>query len=150
VGINSGAALVGNVGSRDRVNYTALGDMVNLASRLEGVNKMFGTSVIIGEATRRQLPRGYVTRRLGRIAVKGKELRVRAYEVCDRATDDDHRQRLKFRNALAAYYRRRIAEALAAFEELSRTDPAAKAYLKDRSSLTSANLPPGWDGSLHQ
>ena len=150
VGINSGSALVGNVGSRDRVNYTALGDMVNLASRLEGVNKMFGTSIIIGEATRRQLPRGYITRRLGRIIVKGKEHRVRAYEVHDHAATDDHLQRLRFRNALAAYYRRRIAEALAAFEELSRTDPAAKAYLKDCSSLTSANLPPEWDGSLHQ
>jgi class 3 adenylate cyclase/CHASE2 domain-containing sensor protein len=150
VGINSGMALVGNVGSHDRVNYTALGDMVNLASRLEGVNKMFGTSIIIGEATWRRLPPGYITRRLGRIAVKGKENHVRAYEVRDHSANDDHLQRLKFRNALATYYRRRIAEALVAFEELSRTDSAAKVYLKNCSSLASTNLPPGWDGTLHQ
>jgi hypothetical protein len=82
--------------------------------------------------------------------VKGKENRVRAYEVRDHSANDDHLQRLKFRNALATYYRRRIAEALVAFEELSRTDSAAKVYLKNCSSLASTNLPPGWDGTLHQ
>jgi class 3 adenylate cyclase/CHASE2 domain-containing sensor protein len=148
VGINSGPAIVGNVGSRDRVNYTALGDTVNLASRLEGVNKEFGTRTLISESTRRLLTGRHVTRRVGRIAVRGKQDRIRAYELCDMADEADESRLLRFRNALAAFYRGRFAQAAAAFRELRHVDPAAEIYLERCESLVSKPVPAGWDGSL--
>ncbi len=148
VGINSGPAIVGNVGSRDRVNYTALGDTVNLASRLEGVNKEFGTSTLISESTRRQLTGRHLTRRLGRIAVRGKEDRIRAYELCEGDREEDRPRLVRFRNALAAFYRGRFAQAATAFRELRGVDPAAEIYLERCESLLSKPAPAGWDGSL--
>lgn len=82
IGINTGVAVVGNFGSRERFSYTAVGDTVNLASRLENANKDFGTTVIISESTKQKLPTtGYQLRALGNIKVRGKEQGVEAFEL---------------------------------------------------------------------
>src|SRR5262245_62901606 len=78
IGLNSGEALVGNIGSRRRFNYTVMGDVVNLASRLEGSNKLYNTTVIASEATVTQTGR-FVWRELDAIRVKGRRQAVRIF-----------------------------------------------------------------------
>ena len=81
IGLNSGKALVGNIGSDNRLNYTAIGDTVNLASRLESTNKIYGTTIIIGEATRREASDRIVVRELDMIAVYGRTEGTAIFEL---------------------------------------------------------------------
>jgi class 3 adenylate cyclase len=91
IGLNSGEALVGNIGSRRRFNYTVMGDVVNLASRLEGSNKLYGTTVVASEATVALTGRTFVWRELDAIRVKGRAQAVRIFEplgVADEVAPD--------------------------------------------------------------
>ncbi len=81
IGINTGIATIGNMGSTKKKNYTAMGDTVNLASRLEGVNKIFNTKIIISEYTFEKVKDRILARELDLIRVKGKKLPVKIYEV---------------------------------------------------------------------
>lgn len=81
IGLNSGIMTVGNMGSQGRMNYTIMGDNVNLGSRLEGVNKMYGTSIIISEHTYEMVREKFIIRDLDIIKVKGKDKPVKIYEL---------------------------------------------------------------------
>ena len=95
IGVNTGIASVGNMGSALRYGYTAMGDSVNLASRLEGLNKEYGTRIIISESTRGALDDGsFLTRELDLIRVKGKIQPVTIYELMRTETDGDKQQEL--------------------------------------------------------
>jgi adenylate cyclase len=84
-GVNSGLMLVGNLGSRYRFAYGALGDHVNLASRLEGLNKVYKTQIIIGENTAQMVEKSFVLRELDTVQVVGREQAVRIYELLAKA-----------------------------------------------------------------
>jgi len=81
IGLNTGEVIFGNVGSGKKVEFTVIGDAVNLASRLEGLNKQFGTSIIISESTRSRLGDAAVVRPLGGVQVKGKTVETQVYEL---------------------------------------------------------------------
>ena len=126
-GVNSGNAVVGNMGSKHKYNYTVMGDMVNLASRLEGANKAYGTFLMISETTVGKLGGAIDVRELDRIAVKGKDLPVTVYEVLDEvgATDPAWLARArKFEEGLALYRAKDFAAAIAVFETNAGDEPS--------------------------
>jgi adenylate cyclase len=88
IGINSGPMIAGNIGGTNRFDYTAIGDSVNLASRLEGANKIYGTSIMISEATFGAVSKHLWCRELDFIRVKGKTKPVRIYEIIDRKKNE--------------------------------------------------------------
>jgi adenylate cyclase len=88
VGIHTGEAIMGNVGSEERVQYTAIGDTVNAASRIEGLTKQFGVAFVVSEGTAKLLPGSVALRDLGEAEVRGREARIRVYEVM--ATASEH------------------------------------------------------------
>jgi adenylate cyclase len=85
IGVNSGPMIAGNIGSDQIMSYTVIGDAVNLGSRLESLNKQYGTRIIISDATRGRLTGAYTFRALGDVIVKGKTKPVAIFEVVDRA-----------------------------------------------------------------
>ena len=152
IGINSGVASVGNMGSKLRKGYTAMGDSVNLASRLEGLNKDFGTRILISEFTFGQAADAkFVVRELDLIRVKGKSQPVKIYELLgDEASAPEIVEMAEeFRKARVAYTDRNWREALHAFEKFLERwpdDAPAKVFLA-RSKEHLADEPPSdWDG----
>ncbi len=120
VGINSGPMLVGNMGSKRRKNFTIMGDSVNLASRLEGINRQFGTHIVISEGTFHQVKDHVVARELDLIQVKGKTHPVKVYELLALAADAQVHNDLvtRFEKGLAAYRSGEWLPAIEIFQEL--------------------------------
>jgi len=152
IGINSGEMTVGNIGSADRLNYTIMGDHVNLASRLEGVNKEYGTRIIISQFTHDLIRQAdFTARELDSVRVKGKETPVTIYELLGYGAFYQHAQPLirAFSEGLQAYKQRAWDAALAAFQEALRLDPEdrpSKLYI-ERCRTYQQNPPPeDWNG----
>jgi adenylate cyclase len=152
VGINTGTMIVGNLGSRDRLAYTAVGDPVNVASRLEGLSKEYGVHVVIGEATRQAAGDAFEYRFLDLVAVKGRAEPVRVYELLGRAADipPERRELLaRYDRGVALYHARRWEEAMALFDELAAAAPDdGPIGLYRRRAYELLEEPPGsdWDG----
>ncbi|MFP4179940.1 MAG: CHASE2 domain-containing protein [Spirochaetaceae bacterium] len=145
IGLNTGEAVVGNMGSKNRFDYTMLGDAVNLAARLEGNNKQFGTYTMISGATASGLPQEIACRELGRIAVVGRNEPVQVFEPMYRQEYEAERERFDaFAEGLKWYYKGDFEQALSRFSELI-DDPPAQAY-KKRCEMLVDNPPSDWRG----
>ena len=158
IGLNSGVASVGNMGSTLRYGYTALGDAVNLSSRLEGLNKDYGTHILVNESTYKAAKDGgFLFRELDVIRVKGKLQGVTIYELFGRIEDlrkdgslpDVHERFEKFAAARALYAERRWLEAQIAFQSnLDRwpDDGPSRMYWKRCQEYLFDEPPANWDG----
>jgi len=152
MGINSGEMTAGHMGSDQHFDYTVLGDAVNLASRLEPVNRDYGTEIIIGGDTFERARDEIEARLLDRIVVKGKSHPVHVYELLGRAGElDDDRRRLReiYERALHLHWERRWEDSLACLDEALNVvpDDAPSRVLRTRVEEYRRTPPPdGWEG----
>jgi adenylate cyclase len=158
IGLNTGVASVGNMGSALRYGYTALGDTVNLSSRLEGLNKDYGTHILVNETTYTAAKdEGFVFRELDLIRVKGKLQPVTIYELIGRAgessvygTPDEVRARVElFQQARELYRKRRWEESQKTFQIILDKwpdDGPSRTYWKRCQDYLFDEPPSGWDG----
>lgn len=151
IGINSGTVTFGSVGARNRMDFTSIGDTVNLAARLEGTNKLYGTAILISEMTYKAVQDYFLCREIDLITVKGKSIPVRIYEVLatvEQATKAQLTLKKNFELGLKKYYSRDWDGALEVFTKVyDQTSDEPSAVFIDRIRLYKKNPPPqSWDG----
>ncbi|HEY9595622.1 MAG TPA: adenylate/guanylate cyclase domain-containing protein, partial [Spirochaetia bacterium] len=155
IGINSGPVVHGSMGARDRMDFTSIGDTVNLAARLEGTNKEYGTKTLLTHAVYEKVKESFVCREVDLVTVKGKTQPVRIYELLQESTaTNDKLDRMKkvFEDSLALYRARRWDAASKGFAAL------VKDYRDDTSEIFLGRIhdfrenPPDkdWDGVFHR
>ncbi|HOX31500.1 MAG TPA: adenylate/guanylate cyclase domain-containing protein [Spirochaetales bacterium] len=151
IGINAGPVVFGSVGAKDRMDFTSIGDTVNLAARLEGANKPYGTKTLITEAVYAKVREAYLCREIDLLTVKGKKQPARIYEIIqsrDSASGKLIELCSSFEKALGHYRAQEWAKAAKLFAKLrdEMGDEASATFLQ-RIELFKANPPPkDWDG----
>ena len=144
VGVNCGVCIVGNMGGNNRFDYTAVGDAVNLASRLEGVNKVYGTDILVSGAIVEAVNGRIRFREVDTVRVKGKHVGIDVFTPCD-----DEALIAMSAEALAVHRAGKLEESEALWKRVRERwpdDPVAKVFLERVALFRDEGLPEGWDG----
>ncbi len=156
IGINYGVVTVGNIGCDKKMNYTVIGDSVNLASRLEGQTKTYHQPILISESAWMKVRDTLPCRQIDKIAVKGKTIGVRVFTARKELSPEESRAWPLHEKGFELYYGRRFEEASRTFREVTAilgSDDYASTFMRERCEAYAASPPPsGWDGTevLHE
>ncbi len=151
IGINTGDVVFGSVGARDRMDFTSIGDTVNLAARLEGANKAYGSKSIISETVYEKVKDVFLCRELDFITVKGKNEPVRIYEIIQEIRDSRPKLlsiKTNFEKGLALYRKRQWEKAATIFQKCVEVydDQPSAVYLERVNHFMKQEPPADWDG----
>jgi adenylate cyclase len=147
IGLNSGEAVVGNIGSRRRFNYTVMSDTVNVASRLEGANKYYGTAIMASETTMAQTGDSFAWRELDAIRVMGRGEAIKVFEpLGDKGAESGEQKKVAaaYAEGLAYWRAREFARAAEMFERTAEIDAASTLFGKRARALAATPPPPDW------
>lgn len=153
MGVHIGDAIVGNVGSPERLNYTVIGDVINIASRLEGLNKIYDTQIIVSDTIYQKIERQFVLRMIDCVAPYGVKVGHRIYELVaenrNEVTYDIDQYTLLFAKAFAEYQQANWDKAIKLFfacKQIYSEDTITPIFIKRCQNFMTNSPPSGWDG----